>query len=153
MEESRTCTSLEGHSRARRYARGDSLCFAALEHRARSPKGFAHPTGRQTAQHLSQNDRAALREIHCDRPGRPRKGGGRVPGAAEGWKRGADGKTRVNTCISPFLGNNRPNRVIQKSRLGKSTTNGKNRRRDGSGEEQLVRRLAGRAVPEHIECR
>src|SRR5258708_34331838 len=95
MEKRRTCTSLEGHSRARRYAGGDSLCVAALEHRARSPKGFAHPTGRQTAQHLSQNDRAALREIHCDRPGRPRKGGNRVPGAAEGWKRGADGKTRV----------------------------------------------------------
>jgi len=59
----------------------------------------------------------------------------------------------VNTCVSLFLGNNCPNRDIQKSRLGKSTTNGKNRRRDGSGEEQLVRKLAGRALPEHIACR
>ena len=30
-----------------------------------------------------KNDRAALREIHCDRLGRPREGGSRVPGAAE----------------------------------------------------------------------
>src|SRR5258707_6559510 len=88
MEKRRTCTSVEGHSRARRYAGGDSICFAALEHRARSPKGLAHPTGRQTAQRLSQNDRTALREIHCDRLGRTRKGGGRASGAAERWKRG-----------------------------------------------------------------
>ena len=74
---------MEGHSRARWYAGGDSLGFAALEHRARSPKGLAHPTGRQTTQHLGQNDRAALREIHCNGLGRPRKGGSRVPGAAE----------------------------------------------------------------------
>jgi integrase len=83
VEKRRTCTSLEDHSGARRYAGGDSLCFAALQHRARPPKGLAHPTGRQIAQHLSQNDRAALREIHCDRLGRPREGGSRVPGAAE----------------------------------------------------------------------
>jgi hypothetical protein len=36
VEKGRTCTSVEGHSRARRDAGGDSLCFAALEHRARS---------------------------------------------------------------------------------------------------------------------
>jgi integrase len=69
--------------RARRYATGDSLCFAALEYRARSPKGLAHPTDRQTAQHLSQDDRAALREIHCDRIGGSRSGGSRVAGTAQ----------------------------------------------------------------------
>jgi hypothetical protein len=122
-------------ARARRYAGGDSLCFAALEHRARSPKGLAHPTGRQTAQHFSQNDRAALREIHCDRLGRPRKGGSRAPGATE-WKSGADGKTRVRDHSAVLIEFIRPTapipgrqhrrgEILGKARIGNSQVNGR----------------------------
>jgi|SRR3954447_24448573 len=95
----------KGHSRACRYAGGDSLCSAALERRARSPKGLADSICRQTAQYLGQDDRAALREIHCGRPGRPREGGSRAPGAAEWWKRVADGKTCVGDLriLRPLL--------------------------------------------------
>jgi hypothetical protein len=90
--------------RAAQYVRMPKVIPYALRHSSivrGLRKGLPIKQVAKLAQHLSQNDRAALRKIHCDRVGRPRKGGSRVPGAAERWKRGTNGETRVGALPEP----------------------------------------------------